>query len=301
MCLIIRRPPKIKPHFDQFKTAILNNPHGWGMSVALGDGSLKTLRTHEEPDPEKLYRLFTEEWGDLPALLHLRYTTAGATVLRNSHPFPILEKNQDGVDLRMCHNGTLYSYKPNTGDESDTRVFVRNFVRPLFKRLIRGMDCEEILKDQWVRDLLDSELTSLSVLSFIDGFGNTLDVNPKGNGGNYTENGIFFSNKYSFDPEHRKPKKHSVVGFPKTNGNAGSNTTTTTGTVNHTDGPRHAKDTKVQKYTEKFDLTHIEELLETSDETIDFLVDESPDDAKLLIKELLFELYREVKGLDDDE
>jgi len=292
MCLIIRRPPKVKPNFEQFKTAILNNPHGWGMSVATGDGSLQTWRTPKEPDPEELYKFFVEEWREVPALLHLRYTTAGATNLRNAHPFSVLEKGKDGVDLRMAHNGTLYRYKPTKGDESDTRVFVREFIRPLFKRLIRGMDSEEILGDVWVRELLDSQLTNLSVLSFIDGFGNFLEVNAKGNGGDYTENGVFYSNKYSFDPEHRKPKKYNPGVFPnKTSGKNGSGTTTNTGTANtFVDGPTHAEDTKVEKFSDKFDLTSPDDLIDLGDDAIELLVDEHPEDAKLLIKELLFEL-----------
>lgn len=296
MCLILRRPPKVRPDFEQFKTAILNNPDGWGMSAAMGDGTLTTFRNQEKPDPEKLFRFSMEEWGELPVLLHLRYTTAGATSLRNAHPFPILEKSVDGVDLRMAHNGTLHMYKPKTGDESDTRMFVKNFVRPLFKRLIRGIDSKEILTDPFVYSLLDSELSHMSVLSFIDGYGNSLEVNAKGNGGDYTERGIYYSNKYSFDPDHRLPKKYGVVGTVGQNGKAGSNITTVPTTNKTALGSTHAKDTKVMKFSQKYDFADVTELLDVTDDLIDVMVDEHPEDAKLLIKELLFELYREIEG-----
>lgn len=319
MCLIIQRPANKELDFEKFKTAVDNNPDGWGLSASLGDGELQTIRTPEKTDPEAIYRMVQEEFSDVPVLLHLRYTTAGKTILRNAHPFPILEKETDGIDLRMAHNGTLSKYKPKAGDESDTRVFVRNFVRPLFKRLRRAYSVEELLKDRFVHDLIDDQLSAMSVVSFIDGDGNVLNVNHDGNGGFY-EDGVYYSNKYSFDPLHREDWSMHGYGGSYKPGNYANNHQASnysgpkSGTVLTPPPPKpgsnsvkagvaslpsnHAKDTKVTKFTDRFDLGN-EDLLEISDDLIDIIVDDHPDEAKLLIKELQWLLYEETKGTID--
>ena len=86
MCLIIQRKPNFEIPFDKFETAILNNPDGYGLTF-VGDKGLEVLRTPDTPDPEKLYKFVNEELIDKDLMLHLRFTTAGATNLRNAHPF----------------------------------------------------------------------------------------------------------------------------------------------------------------------------------------------------------------------
>lgn len=294
MCLIINRPANTELDFEKFKVAMINNPDGWGLSAADGSGKLITYRSPEEADPEKLFRFVQEEHKELPVLLHLRYTTVGKTTLRNAHPFPILEHTQDGVDLRMAHNGTLHAYKGKNDGSSDTRNFVRVFIRPLFKRLIRGMTTEEILKDNWIHTLVNSELTTLSVVSFMDGYGNSLNVNATGNGGFTDENGVYYSNKYSFDPDHRLPASYTSGYY---NGWTGPKTTTKTGNKPNTGGAvvpfntgkDHALDTKQKKFSDLYELTDPVDLVDITDELVDYLVDSEPEDAKLLIKELLYE------------
>jgi hypothetical protein len=239
-----------------------------------------------ETDTEDLYDLIHGEYADDDIMLHLRYTTAGETSMRNAHPFPVLEYDSDGVDLRMCHNGTLFKYKPTPKSdnswESDTRVFVRKFVRPLAKRFIHQYKRDQlheghVLNDEFFYDLLYKELSAQSVLAFFDGFGNALQVNGTGNGGKYEED-LWVSNTYSFDTEHRKPKKTS--GGMVTNGSTGSMVDT------------HSS-TNTQKFTEKHEIDE-EDLFTMSDFTIELLVDEEPEDAEALIKELLY-LYKKNK------
>lgn len=203
--------------------------------------------------------------------------------------------HQDGIDLRMAHNGTLHAYKGKNDGASDTRNFVRAFVRPLFKRLIRGIPSEELLKDSWVRALIDSELTTMSVVSFIDGDGNTLNVNATGNGGFYDDKGVYYSNKYSFDPNHRLPAYPYGAGYyngwtgPKTKDKEGDKPKSKGAVVPFATGKDHALDTKQKKFSELYELTDAVDLLDLTDELIDTIVDTSPEDAKLLIKEILFE------------
>jgi hypothetical protein len=314
MCLIIQREPNVVIPYEKFKNSVINNPNGFGLSVPDEDGMLHTIRDPSVQDPEKLYRLVQEEFKDAKILLHLRYTTAGATNLRNAHPFPILERDTDGVDLRMAHNGTLFKYKPvSPSTESDTRVFVRSYIRPLFKRLILGMDSVDILNDDFVKEMLEDKLTTQSVLSFIDGNGNTLNVNGEGNGGKQDE-GWYYSNTYSFNPDHRvKTVSHYNNGYPRSaqeewddwegyvkaqgrpqavgfNQQQKPSNITTTGNkvvvIPSAADKIHAGDTRVSRFTNKY-ATTVAELYAMSDTFINTLVTEQPEDAGLLIKELL--------------
>lgn len=307
MCVILQRDPDYVIDKESWDNAIINNPDGWGISVPDGNGLLTTLRSPETAD-DTLYDMIHNEFGSDPVLIHLRYTTAGETTMRNAHPFPILEQATDGVDLRMAHNGTLTKYKPGVKAdndwESDTRVFVRTYVRPLFKRLIKGMDIENILTDPFIYNVLNDQLSAASVLAFIDGFGNTMQINPKGNGGDYTE-GLWYSNTYSFDPTHRVAKTYSSNTYgpyynddswwwdPKRDapGNVTSTSTTTTKTGGSTDSDRGGADladTKTELFTERHDIDNPEDLFDITDDTIEALLEDSLGDSALLIKELLY-------------
>lgn len=280
MCLIIERQPNFEIPYDKFESAIINNPDGFGLAYP-DDGELRVIRSHREPDPEKLYRLINEELKEVPLSVHLRFTTAGATNLRNAHPFPILEKNRDGIDLRMAHNGTLNKWKMRAnGDDSDTRAFVKGFVRPLFKRLARGMSPEELISDEFVKELLEEQLSAASVLSFIDGNGNTLTCNETGNGGK-REEGWWYSNTYSFNPKHRVNPTTTTTPGPKV---VGGTSTSSQGTT----GAGVFADCCTPKFTGKFGL-EVDDLFNLSDETIEEIC-KFKYDAGLLIKELLCEL-----------
>lgn len=298
MCLIIQRPANTALDYDKFETAVMNNGDGWGFSAATGEGELYTFRDHNKWDAKDIYKVIQEDFKDVPVLVHLRFTTAGKTILRNAHPFPILEKRTHGIDIRMAHNGTLHKYKGNTV-ESDTRRFVKGYVRPLFERLIQyyGDEPQDILCDPFVEKFLDAELTGGSVLSFIDGYGNTLNVNEAGNGG-FHENNVYYSNKYSFNDTHRVPSKvvYDYTSYYKSTDNPTSSTYKATDTK----VAPHAKDTEVVKFTDKYNITKLEDLFNLSDEFISEMVEKFPADTELLIKELLYRLYMHEQNISED-
>jgi hypothetical protein len=331
MCLIIDKPPKGTMDLEtEFRPAVLNNPDGYGYSYVQGDGTLVTHRecgVLDEEDVEELHRFLFEELEDDRVLIHLRYTTAGKTNLRNAHPFPILEYEADGYDVRMAHNGTIHKFKPGYNAdndwESDTRAFVREYVRPLFKRMAVGHTPEDIFSDPFIVALLEDIIPATSVLSFISGCGATVQINALGNGGEYREDGVWVSNKYSFNPTHRKP---STTVYPQRNVGAHQSGTKNTGytagiktnvsqlpVVQGThqrfiDGkwvkiPSFSKDTEVQMFSKKHGMVNPNEIFLLSDESIDKLVRSEPDDAVLLIKEVLFRqkgLLKEVKEQKQD-
>lgn len=310
MCLIINRNPNIILPKEDFLVAAENNPDGWGLSVPDCDGRLYTMRS-TTTEAEELYDLLHKEFKADRVLLHLRFTTAGDTILRNSHPFPVLEAGKDGVDLRVAHNGTLHKYSHPIASpmkwESDTRNFVRSYIRPLFKRLVKGQKIEEILNDPFTKVLLEGQLTSASVLSFIDGEGRSLEVNPLGNKGEYRD-GYWVSNVYSFNKNHRVPSKvyspkvYGYQGYDQGYGQgydtdwrwAGVDKANRTLKIAPPSPPSDTakkfeagkKDTEVTKFTAKYEMAE-EELLCLTDKTLDELIEGSQEDTLLLIKELL--------------
>ena len=302
MCIIIDRDPDVIIPKTDFLTAVENNPHGWGLCLPDEDKKLFVVKNLTMPDPEEFYETLHTDYGKEKFSLHLRYTTAGETILRNAHPFPILEREADGVDLRMCHNGTIFKYKPKQTDpnkwESDTRVFVREYVRPLFKRLIRGNDISALLRDPFLEKLLEEPLTSQSVLHFISGTGETMKINALGNGGEQRE-GYYVSNTYSFKPDHRKKKTSSGTyggqySTTRTNG-------TSTGASTKSHGatladPTFAVDTQVKKFTVSYGVS-LTELACFDDEAIAQLCHEFPEDAENLLKELIFVVNEQINEI----
>lgn len=300
MCLIIIREPNVVLKKEDFLINVKNNADGWGLSVPDGEGKLLTQKCITT-DAEELYELIHTEFKSDKLMLHLRYTTAGDTVIRNAHPFPVLEYEADGVDLRMAHNGTLHKYSPGWKDdnswESDTRVFTREYVRPLFKRLSKGLTSEDILTDPFVHKILDNEITTLSVLTFLDGHGNSMIVNEKGNGGFTDEDGTYYSNKYSFDATHREPKSYSG-GSNYSGGKFQSQTMGGNSSSKSTTPSTHFTDCNTKSFSELYELDNDEDLFFLSDEAISGMVKDEPEDAVALIKELLHKFYVTSNKLD---
>lgn len=302
MCQIYLKGEGADMGFENFKTAILNNPDGFGYTYPDDHGKLVVVKDPKEPDPETLYRTLVEDLKDRKVLCHLRYTTAGATSLRNAHPFPILEKRKHGIDMRMAHNGTIFKYKPgNNSSESDTRVFVREYVRPLMERMVKGYSPEELTQDGFLRKLLEDQLPSASVLCFLDGNGNALLANPLGNGGKFVgESGepqLWYANSYSHDPKHRSK---SVVPFrptptKTTTGKSGSTSVSVPATVVATTNAWCPNDMKTRRFSSMMGVKP-EELTALSDQTINQVLTQGTFEHKVsLVKELLLLLSQEKK------
>jgi len=316
MCIIIQKEPEFKIPKDKFLNCVVNNPDGWGISASDGSGVLTTIRSVDgETEAEELYDLIHGEFDKDKVLIHLRYNTAGETCLRNAHPFPILEFDTDGVDLRMAHNGTIHKYKRGAKDqrswESDTRNFVANYVRPLFKRMAAGVGPSELLKDSFIEKILEDQIPTASVLSFLDGYGNSLNVNAEGNGGEQEE-GWYYSNVYSFNPKHRLPVATTVTGKTTTVGTRRTQTSNTgEGYTSQTQywknkapkpsgsssskGNYYQKDASVVPFSTKFDVQDPFDLTLLTDEALDLMLEDSPEDLLSLVKETLCIIYKQGK------
>lgn len=281
MCIIIERKPGFQIPEQKLENAIINNPDGYGICFPAGDNRLTVYRDVSKPEPEMLATTLNEHLKNEQILLHLRYNTAGSTILRNAHPFPVLERSKDGLDIRMAHNGTIHSFKPSKDiNSSDTRLFVRDVVRPLFKRFSKAMEPEELLNDPVIARILKEMIPSSSVLVFMDGTGQVKTINELGNGGK-REDQWYYSNTYSFNPRHRLPAvDDSDRWYSYGKGSSYS--------------PPATKNKQTPYFSEKYDLDQ-GDLMLLSDESIKEVVSKRPKDAELLIKELINIQYEMTK------
>jgi len=322
MCVIIHRPRNVELEFRDFETCVMNNPDGYGFCVPDGDGLLYTRRSAETPDPKELWDLLHGEFKKEDVLIHLRYTTAGDTVVRNAHPFPVMEKTKHGIDMRMMHNGTLSKFKPNhTASnkwESDTRVFTREFLRPVVQRMALAIGSDNVAEDLLTEYLIDDQLTASSVVTLMDGNGRMTFVNALGNGGFFDDKGCYFSNKYSFDPSHRSvsPAQSYNTGY----GNSTPSKVTKYDSFWDEDhdyndwqkesapvtlappkkegkGMSDTNQVKFSKiFSDEFGIDGLEDMLTITDETIDELVKDK-EATTSFIKEMLcnaYELFQSV-------
>lgn len=199
MCVIIQRQPNVEIPFDKLASACVVNPDGWG--VAIADRGKLELRhgLEKTTDPEKIMKIL-EDAKTLPVMLHLRYVTQGAKSLENCHPFWSLTRDEHGVDLAFCHNGTLSDWKENDSDYSDSYWINQKLITPLFQRTAAFVGKENILRDEFSISLLEEMAGYSSLFGLIDGSGTQLAIN--GDKGKEFE-GWWASNEYSFNERHR--------------------------------------------------------------------------------------------------
>lgn len=211
MCVIIHRDPGIVIPYDKIATACQVNPDGWGF-LALKDGELIYQRGYSKTGnaPEEIYPLL-EEYIDCDIALHLRFTTAGEKNVENCHPYVVLEKETDGVDLYFMHNGTLSDFRKQNTKMSDSYNFVQAVLKPLL-RTARQFYGEDYLKQEYVQTII-AEFKGASVFTFMDNEGNTLQFE---NTSCKDHKGWWSSNTYSFTPDHRT-SSYSNYGYGQNN------------------------------------------------------------------------------------
>lgn len=130
MCLIVYSPGSEEIDFDEehFDNAWSSNPHGVGF-MWTEDGRVRTKKTRDRAKGKRLFKRLKDK---VNLGIHFRFRTSGATDINNVHPFQILTKEEDGIDLFMMHNGVLSVHEPKA-QFSDTWHFARNYLRPILK------------------------------------------------------------------------------------------------------------------------------------------------------------------------
>ena len=144
MCVIIHLPAGSKIDFDKLKNACHNNWHSYGLVTRI-DGKLdirRVLPKSGEVDPEEVQEAIEKD-EEFERFLHLRHNTAGATTLKNCHPFDVYYS--EGRQVVFMHNGTFNEYKPKRFDDkgkmeddpngpSDSVTFAEENITPLLVR-----------------------------------------------------------------------------------------------------------------------------------------------------------------------
>lgn len=326
MCVIIHRSPGVELPFDKLKSACIVNPDGFGV-VIPDRGKLEMRRVYDPKgnNAEALAKLL-EDAKDLNVYAHLRYKTKGATDLDNVHPFTVVSKKKDGIDVQFMHNGTLSEF--GNAQFCDSKVFAIEIVRPLYRMVAAKVGKERALYDPLFGKLLAKYAGTQSVFTLVDSLGNALIVNRKQG---YEFDWGWASNKYSFDRTHREPtwstsyydskayydyKRSSVQeDKPKDSGPAGGTRTakaeadlndplpwdppaTTLPSVITKNNVQTivAKKTLTdpnprQTFLDVAELHDLQEVTSLTRDNIEELVAEYPEHACLLIQDLIAELY----------
>lgn len=307
MCVIINREANIEIPFDKIRSACHVNPHGFGLMFAE-DGKLNIIREFSDKgnDPEKVARLL-EDYKAHRLSLHLRYQTVGDKSLDNCHPYIVATQEQDQVDLAFMHNGTLSEFKRQDSTMSDSYHFGQELIRPLFERFAAFDSPETVLWDPLFHAILSKYCGGLSVFNLMDSEGNILVINEE-RGKKF--DGWWASNDYSFNSFHREPIKDTTKGgnwyyngqyysreytYPKDDDiqDIGKDTTVKNLPAKIVkEVPEVSPPTPRESFIEVANLTALEEVCKLNDEDIEELIEVYPEYAKLLIQDLILQLYQ---------
>lgn len=193
MCIIFASEEGYLPNKTRLKVAFENNPHGTGF-MWLDNGVVRTL---------KGLMSFSEVWGilklleDKPYSCHFRYRTRGKIGRSNCHPFKV--QTADGSAWLM-HNGTLFNVHVSNG-MSDTQVFSRH----LSVALSESRDGFNRLHDDKFLVSLGDTVESFNKLVFMTPHG--MSFANRNARGTFEEDGIWYSNDYSFIKGYRTKSK----------------------------------------------------------------------------------------------
>ena len=214
MCIIVAKPAGVAmPTWKTLKTCFENNPHGAGFMFPK-DGSVhivKGLMTFKEFKGELSDAIKSFDPVKTPVVMHFRIATTGSTSMGNCHPFPIcrkyatMKRATQQCTAAMAHNGVIKHTSKDPDcvgfDVSDTMVFVKKYVDPLFR--IRGGHLKALLDDE-ILDVLEN--LADSKLAFLDANG-VLRMR-----GHFTQDhGVYYSN-YTYSANRSKSNYGGYYG-----------------------------------------------------------------------------------------
>jgi len=326
LCQLIYKPAGFTIDKRLIESTCIVNPDGFGLMYYNND--LKDLQTFKlyngDNDPEVLFPIL-EGLHDQDAFIHFRFRTKGEVNEASCHPFEAYNANDRRVYL--MHNGTISGYGSPT--EVDSKEFAEKLVGPLYNRfLLSGVRAP--LQDEFFHEIVQKFVGLDSKVALLDNTGDSLIFNyQKGDvrkdkvseviEGVETEREVewWVSNTYSFNTGHRKSyttygtnwqggsSNNGTTPFRADTTHGGTTTTETTtktgGTNNTTNQSSTDRDkakgqiprrTLVASYWQDIlKLQSIQDLQPMTREHVSDLVDLEPENAKLLINDLLIELF----------
>lgn len=200
MCVILKREAGVTIPADKIETACDINKHGFGVVWRHGS-KLQYEYCLDQPNDPKVVSDLLQKLKDKQVFVHLRHATVGTVSQENAHPFIVLNKKKNGLDLAFMHNGTLFEYKPkDDAVKSDTSNFNDTFVKPLALRIHKYAGDNLIGDDIFIK-VLSKEIGYTSVVVLVDSRGRHLIFNEK-HGAQFE--GWWASNDYSFKQTHTR-------------------------------------------------------------------------------------------------
>jgi len=309
MCQIIHKVRNYSLPFNLVSSTCVTNPDGFGVMMFDGKGLITDrVYTGKDNDPEKIAK-FLETIHDEEAFIHFRFKTRGLVGTDSCHPFKIYDDNDREVYL--MHNGTFTDY--GSTSKVDSEEFGEKVVAPLYDTFLKSGK-RKPLNDKFFHDIMNKFVGAGSKVVLMDNTGDHAIINEKA--GELFEDKeqsqkFWVSNLYSFNRYHRSSthttysygrggSQTSNSPFHARTGNAASDArvgpTSAIGTAsgqntNREVGSVPKRTPKMSYWKDILELDSIDDILDMTNEDIGELVDLEPENAKLLIKDLIYELY----------
>lgn len=194
MCLIAHFPKltgKVETFKDRyFEDSWKRNSDGWGCMFPE-NGKVEVYRATEFDEALELY----EKYKNKPNFaMHFRLGTSGTKDIHNVHPFQVLDKEENGIDLYMMHNGIISTIERKKS-MCDTWHFVEHYLKPILKH-----DYTLLMKGE-IEDLIESKIGRGSKLLFTyanDKYAGVHIIHEK-QGDWLNKDEVWVSNKYSIN------------------------------------------------------------------------------------------------------
>lgn len=205
MCVIIHKPAGKEIKKEDLIHAATRNKDGFGYMYYDNNKDEFITGKFLFEKPEDLLEILKEQ-VEHEVCYHLRIRTHGKVSKKNCHPFKVLSKEKHGMDLYFMHNGVING-TTQIGEESDTKAFNRQILKPLLKAN---------------KHLLKTEAFKLLVEDFIGG-SKLLFMTDKGEIYKFNEklwaehDGMSVSNTSYFPSKYQAPAKNTknyCSGYP---------------------------------------------------------------------------------------
>ena len=239
MCLIHNLKPETKLSNGWLKNIYEKNSDGLG-AMLHEDGKL-VVKKFLPKNARRAMKYFRQHIEGRDAIVHWRFATHGTVDMQNCHPYQVLDRNVDGCEMWLMHNGVMDEFNEDTelediGDEgggygwnykrklgtrvtdnrSDTYHFIRSLLLPLVQPS-QGGD-PSIINNKAVQMLIAAKI----------GYGNKLVIGTDTdfiyiNGQEFSKwpyYGLWVSNEYAWDSdsgafETPQAKRVIVKGDPR--------------------------------------------------------------------------------------
>jgi len=179
MCVILTKPAgSVMPSDQIIKAMWDNNPDGAGIAYAINNRVYveKGYMKYKDLDNalaglgKRLKTKYNKTLDDVSVMVHFRITTHGGTSPQLTHPFPIVNGNDQlhaleySTDIVVAHNGIIHSVTAANG-HSDTSQYIKDMLVPLKN------SNPYFMYDPHLVTLMENTISS-SRLTFLSGDGN---------------------------------------------------------------------------------------------------------------------------------